>query len=234
MPPAGVGSLPPVRVYPAPQQAPRADFELLSANFGLSVGYPKRVAKGRASAFLVQIHVPKDQAKAAQRLVNLLGDNASSQVGEGRLPLGTDVTITLASPDIEFSAPKQWHVSPTGIDAAFYGRPADHAKAGAHVGILTISDAKAGSELVSMPFTVTIADFGLGRMSRPTVRGVLTGALVVVSAAAIGYTLVNHVQEIMGLVTGTVGAAVSAVVTVRTTALYTRKTAGATKTVPIG
>jgi hypothetical protein len=200
----------------------------------MTVGYPKRVAKGRASAFVVQIHLPEGEEAAAQRLLEAFGDTASGRVSSGQqLPLGQDVSIALSSPDVVFSAAKQWQVSPAGIDAAFFGRPGEDARPGAHAGILTVTETGSQRELASMPFTVTIADFALGKMSRPTLRGVVTGVLVVASVGILGYSFMNQVQEVMGVVTGVVGAAISAVVTVRTTALYSRKTAGATTTVPM-
>jgi len=220
---------------PAQAQPARAVRPTSSATFTVSVGYPKRVAKGRASAFLVQIHLPKEQAAAAQRLLETFGENASGSVStDQRLRLGQDVVIALASPDVEFSAPKNWTVSPRGIGAAFYGRPSELARPGAHVGILTIIEAASGRELASMPFTISIADFALGKISRPTLRGVLTGVAVLGSVAVVGYSMINQVQEVIGIVIGTIGAAISAVVTVRTTALYTRKTAGSSKSVAIG
>ncbi len=199
--------------------------------FTMSVSYPRRVAKGRSATFLVQIHAPEGLAAASQRLAQIFSEAAPAQaLTHGQLRLGAEVEIALSSPDVQFSQPAKWTVTESGIDTAFWARPDETARGGEHTGVLTIRES--GRDLASLPFTLTIADYALGKISRPAMRFALTGAGVAASIAILAYSQLNHVQEIAGLVTSALGAVVSAVVTERTTALYRRRAGNASTTVP--
>jgi hypothetical protein len=164
------------------------------------------LSKGYSSYFLVQIFLPSASAETKRKIGELFsGIEIKTTAVKTAVLAGRTIEIKLQSAEIDFSEAVKKKIERDAVHVILVGKPKESSRPGEHPGVLSIRDAKNGSEYVSVPFKVEIVDYAFDHISRPMLaRGaaVLAGIGGVLSFAL---TIFEQVDKGFGLASGTAG-----------------------------
>jgi hypothetical protein len=199
--------------------AHRAVAEL--SRFTVALSYPKRLGAGFPSHFLVQIFPPRRRKAAAAKVKHVFPEDDPAQVAtEAPFRLNMKVRITLSSPVVDFSAAVLKRITSDGSDTTFTGTPKQAAPPGSHAAVLAVSDEHGEEEFLSLPFTVTIANYAFDHISRPRAARAIGSIVSVMSVVVFAAVLITRTAQVLGAAAGATGLAFSAILFARINSLY--------------
>lgn len=193
--------------------------------FSVSLACPRRMSKGYSSYFLVQLFDPADPRQAKARISKTFKSVETQETtAESTVPSGRTVEITLSSAEIDFSASVQRIVQPGGLHGYFWGKPKDTCRPGDHPALLTITDADAGNEYDSIPFTVNVVDYAFDHVSRPLLSKIGSTVAGLASVTSFFLTFLGQIDKTFGLASGSAGCLVAVVLLARIGNIYRNPT----------
>ncbi len=141
------------------------------------------------------------------------------------LRVGTTVKVTLFSPEITFfNNPVTKELKHEQNKISILGRPNDSCQPGYHIANLAVSNPQTGTEYQSINFSVQIADFAFDHVSRPLLSRVTAVLLSMGSLNIYMLTLIQQVDTVFGLASGTVGMTLAGAIYFHIQLFYRRVT----------
>ncbi len=206
-----------------PDASAPAGFDDEVEPFEVSVGHPRRLAKGHSAPMFVQVF-PASQGQAAE--VRLRTKLSGWEIEETRGTLdvedGSRITVALECPNITFSSAVETRIGRETM-AAFLATPDEGCRLGEHAALLRVHRHDTNTD-ESVPFTLTVVDFAFGHVSRPGLARAVAVVAALGSAASFLMTTLGQVDQVAGLVSGAAGAVAASFVHLRVFAAYAKPT----------
>lgn len=133
----------------------------------LSIAYPKFLAKGSESIFLVQIYNLSERQKVLKAIKSLVGQrDAIEHQSESDIKSGKKIRVSLHCEGISFPPAKAQKIKDINV-FVFTGTPLETCKPGLHKVLVSVFDDTANLEVDSFIADVKITDFVFFGLSRP-------------------------------------------------------------------